>query len=107
MPASTVHGFGKGKAYYQAFRDTGAFWEKMITTILDELNIRPTLPGDLPEGVCAHKREADGVEYIFVQNYSEYAVEDIDLGNEYLDMESGEVLNKVSLDAFDVKCLKR
>lgn len=107
MPAATVHSYGKGKAYYQAFRDTGAFWEKMIAMILDELNIRPTLPGDLPEGVCAHKREADGVEYIFVQNYLEHAVKDIDLGTEYMDMESGVVLNKVSLDAFDVKCLKR
>lgn len=107
MPAATVHEFGKGKAYYQAFRDTGAFWEVMITTILEGLNIRPTLSGRLPEGVCAHKREADGVEYLFVQNYSEKSVDNIDLGNEYVDMECGELLNKISLDAFDVKCLKK
>lgn len=107
MPAATVHEFGRGKAYYQAFRDTGAFWEKMIADILSELNVKPTLPETLPEGVCAHKREADGVEYLFVQNYSEQAVKDINLGNEYLDMESGELLNKVSLDAFDVRCLKK
>ena len=33
MPAATVNEYGKGKAYYQAFRDTGEFWENMATRI--------------------------------------------------------------------------
>ena len=107
MPAATVHEFGKGKAYYQAFRDTGSFWEKMISDILAELQINPTVPGELPEGVCVHKREADGVEYLFAQNYLEYPVENIYLGGTYTDMESKEVTDTISLSAFDVKCLKK
>ena len=107
MPAATVHGYGKGKAYYQAFRDTGTFWESMISNILKELEIKPTVPADLPEGVCVHKREADGVQYLFVQNYLGQPVEGIYLGDTYTDMESKEVIDTVSLSAYDVRCLKK
>lgn len=107
MPAATVHTYGKGKAYYQAFRDTGAFWNEIVSKILAELDIKHTLSEDLPEGVCAHKRVDEGVEYLFVQNYSEVPVKDIYIGDGYVDMESGEMVNKVSLDTFDVKILKR
>lgn len=107
MPAATVNSYGKGKAYYQAFRDTGAFWDDMASRILAELGIESTLKVDLPEGVCAHKRGADGVEYLFVQNYSEVPVEDIVVGEGYVDMETGESVSKISLGVFDVKVLKK
>ncbi|MBQ8803967.1 MAG: beta-galactosidase [Tyzzerella sp.] len=107
MPAATVNCYGKGKAYYQAFRDTGEFWDDMLDKILVELNIQPTLKSKVPEGVCAHKREADGVEYLFVQNYSDKAVGDIDVGDGYVDMESGEAVSTVSLNTYDVRILKK
>ena len=107
MPAVTINHYGSGKAYYQAFRDTGKFWGEMVSQILTELDIEPTLPEELPEGVCAHKREADGMEYLFVQNYSDKAVAGIKLGDRYTDMESGEALEEVTLNAFDVRILKR
>lgn len=106
MPAATVNTYGKGKAYYQTFRDTGEFWENMATRILAELDIKATLQGDLPEGVCGHKRVCDGVEYLFVQNYSPNAVE-VYVGDGYVDMESKEELTSISLNAFDVKVLKK
>lgn len=52
--------------------------------ILAELGIENTLTGELPEGVRAHKREADGIEYLFVQNYSEVSAEDIFVGEGYV-----------------------
>lgn len=107
MPAMTVNSYGKGKAYYQAFRDTGEFWDAMVTRILGEMGIENTLTGELPEGVVAHKRETDGVEYLFVQNYSDVPVANISLINEYLDMESREIVREISLNAFDVKILKK
>ena len=106
MPALTVHSFGKGKAYYQAFRDTGYFWNDVISMILSELDIKATLTGTIPEGVTAHKREADGITYLFVENYSENRVNDILLGGQYMNMETGDMVERISLDAFDVKILK-
>ena len=106
MPAATVHEFGKGKAYYQAFRDRGEFWEEMATRLLEELGIESTLQGELPEGVCAHKRESDDTEYLFVQNYSADAAK-VFVGEGYTDMESGANIEVVSLDAYDVRILKK
>ena len=48
MPALTINTYGKGKAYYQAFRDEGAFTEKALTDILTELNIQPHFPAVPP-----------------------------------------------------------
>ena len=106
MPALTVNRYGNGKAYYQAFRDTGALWEDMTADILKELGIKETLACEWPEGVCIHKREADGVEYLFVQNYSGERVSELQLDKEYLDIEAQIVINVVALEAFDVKVLK-
>ena len=106
MPAFTVNSYGKGKAYYQCFRDTGEFWENMAEKILDELGIKSTLQGDLPKGVCAHKRECEDTEYLFVQNYSALSAK-VCVGEGYVDMESGKAVDKVLLDAYDVKILKK
>lgn len=107
LPALTVNNYGKGKAYYQAFRDTGSFWNDVLEMILDELNIKPNLPDILPEGVTSHKRVADGITYLFVENYSENRVENIFLGDTYTDMESDEKTDYISLDAYDIKILKK
>ena len=78
----------------------------MATRILAELDIKATLQGDLPEGVCGHKRVCDGVEYLFVQNYSPNAVE-VDVGDGYVDMESKEEVTSISLNAFDVRIFRK
>lgn len=106
MPAATVHSYGKGQAYYQAFRDVGEFWEDMVTKILKGLGIQATLHGDLKEGVCGHKRECGDIEYFFVQNYSDQAVE-VCIEEGYVDMESGKAVNAVSLEPYDVRILKK
>lgn len=106
MPALTVNHYGKGKAYYQAFRDTGALWEDMAAVLLKEIGINDVLACELPKGVCVHKREADGVEYLFVQNYSGEKINELSLGKEYFDMEAQTVTKTVALDEFDVKVLK-
>lgn len=106
LPALTVNRYGKGKAYYQAFRDTGAFWEHICTRILAEQNILPILPTEFPDGVTAHRREDGTVQYLFVENYSGKKVPDLPLGGQWLDLETDAIVSNVSLDEFDVKILK-
>ena len=107
-PAFTVNNYGRGKAYYQAFRDDGVFKKDVLTAILDELSIKGVIPSDnIIQGVTAHKRLADGVEYLFVENYSGNEVHNVDLGNDYVDFESLNVVNKVDLPVNSIKILKK
>ncbi|MBQ9783591.1 MAG: beta-galactosidase [Clostridia bacterium] len=107
MPALTVHTYGKGKAYYQAFRDTGDFWDTVCEGILKELDIQSPIPTPLPALVTAHVREDGDIRYLFVENYSDTPVTELPLGGTWQDMESGRVADTVSLNAFDVKVLKQ
>jgi len=106
-PALTVHSYGTGKAYYQACRDTGELWERVCGDILAELNVLPTLPEAPPHNVTAHLREDGDDQYLFVQNYSDAPIQGLPLRGEWKDMESGEKLCAVDLDAFDIRILKK
>lgn len=105
MPVLTVNEYGKGKAYYQACRDTGEMWDDIIDGLLKSVGISPLLKGALPEGVVVTAREDGDKKYLFVQNYSEVPVT-VDLEGDYTDMESGICENVCSLNAFDVKIYK-
>ncbi|MBE6553626.1 MAG: beta-galactosidase [Ruminococcaceae bacterium] len=68
--AFTVNNYGKGKAYYQAFRDTGDFCDDLIGEILQSLGIRSDFDGPLPYGVTAHSRTDGESVFVFLENYS-------------------------------------
>lgn len=109
-PAATVNAYGKGKAYYQAFRDTGDFKEEILWKIAEDLNITRNLPcgkGGLPYGVSAHTRTDGENLYIFVENYSEQEVKDIDLGEVFTDMLDGAKKERISLPVYGFSILKR
>ena len=107
MPAFTVNSYGKGKAYYQAFRDTGEFTDKAISEILQELGIAPTISCLPIQGVTAHKRTDGESEYLFVENYGESKVKGVSLDGEYTDMVTGKTVKSVDLDAYSIVILKR
>lgn len=107
FPALLCNHYGKGMVYYQAFRDTGAFKDAVLSQIVTELGIPSALPLPLPVGVTAHKRYDRDTEYLFVENYSGTPVQEIILGGVYRDMESGEETDKASLGNFDVKIFKK
>ena len=71
MPALTVNGYGNGKAYYQAFRDDGAFADMLVSRLLKGCGISGAFDGELPEGVTAHSRTDGENTYVFVQNFSD------------------------------------
>ena len=106
MPAYTVNEYGKGKAYYQTFRDVGGdFHHKEIARICAELNIESAVvvpPAGLPHGVTARKRYDDDAEYLFVMNYSEESV-GVNLGDEYTDFDTGVKEGVAKLGAYECK----
>ncbi|MBQ8885625.1 MAG: beta-galactosidase [Clostridia bacterium] len=105
-PAYTVNKYGKGKAYYQAFRDTGEFKDCVFFTIMKELGIEGAVP-ELPAGVTAHTRTDGDTVYLFIENYSAERKENIALGNEYEDMLTGEKVLTVGVDGYGMRILKR
>ncbi len=105
LPAFTVNIYGKGKAYYQAFRDTGEFADRVISEILEETGIRPALPCLPMQGVTAHKRYCGENEYLFVENYNAYAVENIALGEKRVDMLSQKTVDTIDLQPYSIVVL--
>ncbi len=110
MPCVTVNDYGKGKAYYQAFFDTGEFKAAFLSELLRVTKIAGCLPdgqtGPRP-GLTAHKRVRKNTEYLFIENYSPEKADDIPLEDGYIDLESGERLRSVSVTPFGVRVLKR
>ena len=104
MPAFTVNGYGAGKAYYQAFRDTGSFKRAALGDVLAELGIEGSV-AELPVGVTAHTRCAEGVEYLFVENYNPAAATVTVEG--YTDLETGEAVKQLDVPGYGIRVLKR
>lgn len=69
-PAVTVNKYGKGKAYYVAFRDEGDYTDMLTDALLSEAAIKSEFDGKLPEGVTAHSRTDGENIYVFLENYS-------------------------------------
>ena len=107
MPCVTVNGYGRGKAYYQAFGDDGRFTKDFLEYLVAECHIASCLPDvhPLPDGVTAHKRIGKDAEYLFVENYSACAQE-IDLPEGFVDMESKKSSRRLTVEPFDVRVLK-
>jgi beta-galactosidase len=67
-PAVTENRFGKGRAIYQACRDTGSLKDRVISALLDSLGICSPAEG-LGHGVTAHSRTDGERIYLFLENY--------------------------------------
>ena len=106
MPALTVNEYGKGKAYYQAFRDCGTFKDRFLGDIIDSLPLERALNRKMPYHTSAHLRHGENGTYLFVENYSGTA-QTVELDGEYTDMISGERCTKAILSEFDTKIFKK
>lgn len=62
-PAVTVNSYGKGKAYYIAFRSDERFLHDLYSKIVKTIY-------DFPEGISVRTRETDDTEYILIQNWT-------------------------------------
>ncbi len=107
MPVLTVNKYGRGKCYYIAARTEFDFNNDLYGKIINDLDIKSVIEGDLPDGVTAQSRIKGNVEYTFVMNFTEEE-KIVSLGSrEYVDMISDEKINKeIKLDKYGVKILK-
>jgi beta-galactosidase len=105
-PAVTEHTYGKGKAIYQACRDTGSLSRAIFARIAAEAKLESNVAGELPYGVTAHSR-ADGERtYLFVENYLEQVAENICLHAPMENMLTGEVTRSVTLPPYGFAIFK-
>ena len=102
-PALTVNQFGKGKAYYIAFKSGSDFLQDFYDSIIKESSIQPCIASALPEGVSVAMRENAHGKFVFVMNFSNEA-KSITLDEEYTDMEDGSsVTGSIQLHPVSVK----
>jgi beta-galactosidase len=108
MPALTVNRFGKGKAYYVAFRSEFDFLNDFYTQLISDLNIAKVIDTELPEGVTAQKRTDGETDFVFLMNFSNEE-KAVDLaGAVFEDMvNSGRVEGKVTLPGYGMKILEK
>ena len=108
MPAVTMNRFGKGKAYYVAFCDDGAYSRDFVGNLIAKLGLTRALDAKLPVGVTAHTREADGRRFVFVENYNGEAVR-VELGDaQYADMLGGrKISGNLDLEAYGAVVLTK
>ena len=71
MPAFTCNNYGKGKAFYIAFRDTGDFLYDFYGKLVLEEDIKREVKKPLPCGVTVHTRQDEKNVYAFFENYTD------------------------------------
>ncbi len=97
-PCFTVNEYGKGKAYYVAFRDkSGTFTDKLIGEIAADKKLPTAINGkEIPKGVTAKIREGAGEKYLFLLNFSGKG-QTVELDGEYTVITTGEKISSVYL----------
>lgn len=107
MPAVTVHEYGKGKAYYLAFRDTGDCTDALTARLLNERGICSDFDGTLPLGVTAHSRTDGEAVFVFLQNFTNTATE-VETAHAWNTVENGTpVTGKIVLAPYQTLILTR
>ena len=104
MAAIAENTYGKGKAIYQACRDTGSLCDELFTQLLEEAGI-PYLC-QLPQGVTAHSRTDGTHTYLFLENYNGQTPCTLHLDAPWQDMLHNETVDTVTLPPYGLAVLK-
>ena len=99
-PAVTCNRFGDGTAIYQACRDDGSLKTAILEDLLDKLNIRSQVIGQLPHGVTCHSRTDGHNTYVFLENYLDTPAETARLRKPMTDMLTGETVDHCDLPSY-------
>lgn len=108
-PAVTRNAYGRGTAIYQACRDTGSLKEKILSGLLEELEIPSAVDTKepLPHGVTAHSR-TDGIHtYVFVENYLDREAPAVKLHGSMENLLTGETVDCCTLPPYGYGIFKK
>ena len=106
-PCLTAHAYGKGKAYYIAFRDAdGAFSGAFYRRVMRELGLESPLP-EIPDGVSVQVRENEkGEKFFFLLNFSRNEKR-LSLGEGFTLLRTGEPLAEAVLPPYGAEVLRK
>ncbi len=105
--ALTRNRYGKGEAYYLAFRDTGDLSDSLIADLLAQKGITSDFDGELPYGVTAHSRTDGENTFVFLENYTTQDVE-LTTAKKWLTVEEGTAISgTVTLAPYQTLILKK
>lgn len=107
-PALTVNSFGKGNAYYIAFKSDQDFLKDFYTKLTERLKIKKTIDVELPQGVTAQLRSDGKRNFIFLMNFAKQE-KDFGIGDcEYVDILNGEKYKeKINISGYGIKILEQ
>ena len=108
MPAATENRYGKGRAMYQACRDTGSLADQLFISLLAECDIRSNLvcEGLLPHGITAHSRTDGAHTYLLLENYDGQQSHTVQLLTPMQDLLTGETVTTCTLPPYGFSVLK-
>jgi len=101
-PAVTSNRYGKGKAVYQACRDSGSLKEQVLSDLIRECGVVSAVDTEqaLPHYVTAHSRTDGEHTYVFVENYGDKPAVPVKLRGKMLDLLSGEITDTCMLEPY-------
>jgi len=107
-PALTVNAVGQGHVYYMAARNEPSFLNDFYRTLSHHLGLPTALAKAPPPGVSLEVRHKEGVEWVFVMNFSEQ-IRTVDIGSTPCeDLLSAQMVSgNLRLDPYGVAVLKR
>ncbi len=105
-PAVTEHSCGKGRAIYQACRDTGSLKQAIFEKLAADTGLVSHVKMPLPYGVTAHCRTDGKTRYLFVENYLEQPAAPVMLHAPMEDMLTGKVTDTITLPPFGFAILR-
>ncbi|MFV0342512.1 MAG: beta-galactosidase [Anaerocolumna sp.] len=73
-PVLTRNEYKSGEAYYIGADGEQAFFDDLVTKIVDQKKLYKSINFEIPYGVAVSERTKNNSKYVFIQNYNEYEV---------------------------------
>lgn len=107
-PALTCNKFGKGEAYYIAFRNNDEFLRDFYRSLAKKMKLEKAIDLDLPTGVNAQVRRDEKNEFVFLLNFSDENKVIDTKGMKLTNVETGEkVGNNIEIESYGVRIFKK
>lgn len=91
-----VNNYGKGKAYYVGFMQTGEFQKEFAEELINNIGLKMPMAITVEDGVCVRKRESDTNNFYFIINETDDEKK-ITLPDEYKNVLNDETVKGIQI----------